>query len=181
MQPQEQAPYGQPPTAPAKKKTNWAMIGGIGCLSLVVVCCVVPTGGFFAGTASAKSDAEETVNEIAEIGRARDATRMHAMLDSYARTSVDAAQMPEMMARCTGLTTHTAVTVGDIEIDHPFDDFVIVEVTWQTPTGAIPGSIGLERGDDGFLLGTYHEDVPGQAYGTCDPTRAPYVPTEYGY
>lgn len=169
------------PTAPPKKKTNWALIGGVGCLGVLVVCCVFPVGGFFIGNSSAKGDAEDTVSEIAEIGRQRDANRLYSMLDSYSRTSVDVAQMPEAIGRCVGLSTNTSVTVEDFEIDHPFDDFVLVRVRYETPTGSIPASIGLERESDGYRLATYHEDVPGQRYGACDPTRTPYTPPTYGY
>lgn len=168
---------GAPPAGPPKKKTNWALIGGIGCLSLVVVCCVVPVGGFFAGNASAKSRAEDAVADIAAAGRANDADRVYGMLDSWAQSSADRTRFPEAMSRCTGLTTNTSVTVDDVRIDHPFDDFILVEVTYQTPSGPIGGSFGLENESDGYKIGTYSEDDPTHGYGHCT-LRTPY---DYGY
>lgn len=166
-----------PPAGPPKKKTNWALIGGVGCLSLVVVCCILPIGGFFAGNANAKSNAEDAVEDIAAAGRARDADRLYALLDNYARSSTDRARFPEAMNNCVGLTTNTAVTIDDVRIDHPFDDFIIARVTYQTPTGPIEGSIGLESEGGGYKIGTYHATNPAQDYGRCS-LRTPY---EYGY
>ncbi len=173
MQPYQpgQPAFGAPPSAaaaPPKKKTNWALIGGVGCLGLLVVCCICPVTGFFAGNANAKSQAEETVQEIAEAGRANDANRLYDMLDSLARMSAERERFPQAVSRCTGLTTNTSVTVNDVAIDHPFDDFIIVDVTWQTPAGPIDGSIGLERESDGYEIGTYSESDPSHGYGYCN-------------
>jgi hypothetical protein len=181
MQPSQ--PYGSPAFPPAqapapKKKTNWALIGGVGCLSLVVVCCVFPVGGFFGGNAIASGDVEDAVTDFAAAGRAQNADGVYAMLDSYSRSNVDRARLPEAMSRCTGLTTNTSVTIVDTSIDHPFDNFMIASVRYETPTGPIEGSIGIEREDDGFKIGTYSEHSPAQGYGYCTLRTTTYG---YGY
>lgn len=165
-------PYGSaafpPAQAPAtKKKTNWALIGGVGCLSLVVVCCVLPVGGFFGGNAVAAGDIEDTVGELAAFGRAQNADGVYGMLDYYRRTSTDRARFPEAMSRCPGLTTNTSVTVVSTTIDHPLDGFMIASVRYETPTGPVEGSVGIQREDGGFKIGTYSEVTPGHGYTHC--------------
>jgi len=154
------SPAFPPAQAPApKKKTNWALIGGGGCLGLSVVCCVLPVGGSFGGNAVARGDVEDAVAELAAAGRAQDADAVYGMLDSYSRTSVDRARLPEAMGRCPGLTTNTSVTVVRTTIDHPFDDFMIATVRYETPTGPVEGSIGVQREGGELKIGTYREDT----------------------
>jgi hypothetical protein len=168
MQAQPFPQAAPPPAGPPKKKTNWLLWVGVGCLSLTIICCVVPVSGFFIGNASAKSDAEEFVGDFAAAGRQRDTTRLYEMLDYYYRSSTDATRLGEALPRCTGLSTSTSVEIVDITVDHPFDDFMLVDVRYQTPTGPVEADIGVSRENGELRIGTYDETNPAQGYGYCN-------------
>jgi hypothetical protein len=166
------APQGQPaPQAPPAKKSNtkkWLLGVGIGCLLVSIVCCVVPTGGFFIGTASKKSDAEAAIEDFVQAGRARDATRIYDSLDYYYQMGTDREGVATALPRCTGLVTNTSYTVEDLEVDHPFDDYMLARVRFDTPTGPVDANFGLSASGDVLKIGSYSENNPAQGYGYCD-------------
>jgi hypothetical protein len=158
-----------PPTGPGlqhpgapKKKVNWALYVGGGCLVLLVICCVVPVGGFF-GMLSSK--ATETAERFIDAGHRRDTATMQGMLRGYYSYDITPDAIAAGLPRCPGITSYTSYELEVRMLDHPFDDFVSVAVTYQTPNGPIEASIGI---DDGDHVSLYSEHGANLSFGDCD-------------
>jgi hypothetical protein len=152
---------------PQAKKTNWALYIGSGCLGLVVVCCVLPGGGYFGGNAVLKSKVESQIDTFIEAGHRRDGAAMYGTLAPEFRARSSPEMLSSGVSSCAGLSTYTSYDVH-VEADHPFDDFLITQVTFHTPTGDIDGSFGIENEREGPQVWNYSEYGGGQAYGTCN-------------
>jgi hypothetical protein len=171
-------PYPGPPPAPAApaKKPKWPIFVGVGCLALVVVCCVLPVGGYFTGNSMLESTAKDTADRFIEAGHRRDSAAVHGMLAGYYAYDATPEGIAAGIPNCPGLSTYTSYDLEVTMLDHPFDNFVSVDVTYHTPTGDVQGSIGI---DDGEQVSLYSERGPTLSYGTCDLSawRSTSLPT----
>lgn len=151
------APAGPASPAAPKKGPPWLLIGGVGCLGALVVCCCLPIGGFFGGNAMVERDVRAAVESWLASVRAGDLATAHANTDSYYRMSNTVSDLTRDLASCPALLTHTSVTIEEVDIDMPLDDFVIVRSTLQDPVrGAYVVSMGMEREDGTWRVGTLY-------------------------
>lgn len=130
---------------------------GVGCLLLVMLCCVCPVGGFVGGNAKAKGEVEDAVETWLSSVRAGDYDAAYAGMDSWYHSRKSREEFAMDLERCASVRTHTTATIDEISIDHPLDDFVIVRVSISGggAAGSEMLSIGLENDSDGWKIGTF--------------------------
>ncbi len=128
-----------------------------GCLLLVGMCCVCPVAGYVGGNAKAKGEVEDAVETWLAHVRAGEWDAAYDGMDTWYHARRTREQLVEDLSACASVRSHTSASIEDVTVDHPFDDFVIVraEIAGGATAGTEALSIGVEREDDGWKIGTF--------------------------